>query len=87
MRFAELLTDIRNNNRKWIKATEHSRLYDARHLNHDDMPQGWNWWNEVENEYERGNILIYKDKSDENWFVLPVYGDEFENEYRNMRRK
>ncbi len=84
-RFQELLEDIENNDGRWIEATVHSDLYDARHPNHSDI-NGWRWFTEVEEAYEQKEILIFQ-RTRFNWFVLPEFENEFKRHYPDANLK
>lgn len=86
-RFEELKNDIRQFgvNGKWIKATEHSKLFNTRHKNHLDK-KGWIWFNEIIQKYRNGEIIIFKIRY-RNWFVLPEYEQEFLQIYPDASRK
>jgi len=93
MRYNDLLTDIETQKTdkhgvkgKWIKATKHSDLYDEINPNHIDA-KGWKWWREIEDNYESGKIVIYKQSNGHNWFSLPEYEEEFRIEHPDKRRK
>ncbi len=86
-RFNELLNDIANQSNdnegvkgQWIKAVKHSRMYNDRHPNHDDI-KGWKWFKEVIN-IQDSKIVIFK-IGNRNWFVL----SEFENEFKEKISK
>lgn len=64
-----------------IKAVKHSRLFNQLNPNHRDT-KGWQWFNEVMNEYRAGNIRIYK-TGHFNWFVLSGQEQHFLNLWPN----
>ena len=92
MRFQDLIHQIDTQNSdsqceqgKWIQAVKHSKEYDSINPTHTDS-KGWKWWNEIEEHYKNGDILIFK-IGKYNWFVLPEFDEEFLTTYPKARLK
>lgn len=79
-------TDEQGENGRWIKATKHSRWYNYEKPKHTDV-KGFQWNQEVTGHYRKGDILIYKDRSNRNYFILPEWQTYFEESHRNFRLK
>ena len=87
-RFNDLINDINSQlsdkegeKGKWIKATKHTSFYNSKYPKHTDK-KGFIWSAEVDAEYVKGNILIYK-IGHYNWFVLPKFKIDFLKKYPN----
>ncbi len=77
-------TDQRGVAGQWIMGPKHSDFYNQMFPHHNDQ-SGGKWHPRVKSEHGQ-RILIYfcrvQGIRGKNWFVLPEFSEEFENQYR-----